>query len=68
MGTLHTLSPMFVPASLRQSAAGQPTLLERPSGNDRRRFLDRCTEQNFRPRVRGDIPVTFHSDKRIESY
>lgn len=56
MGTLHSLNPSFgvtADGETRQgarSAVGQPALLEQLSGDDRRRFLDRCTELSFRPR------------------
>jgi len=56
MGTLHSLNPTFgvtANGEMRQgarSAVGQPTLLEQLSGDDRRRFLDRCTELTFRTR------------------
>src|SRR5712692_8820663 len=44
MGTLHALKPT------PRSAAGQPALLEQLSGDERQRFLARCTEMSFRPR------------------
>lgn len=56
MGTLHSLNLGFgvtADGATRQgarSALGQPALLEQLSGDDRRRFLDRCTELTFRTR------------------
>jgi CRP/FNR family cyclic AMP-dependent transcriptional regulator len=47
MGTLHSLK---VQMGSPRSALGQPALLDQLSREDRRRFLDRCTELNFRPR------------------
>lgn len=47
MGTVHALSPTL---RASRSAAGQPALLEQLSGDDRLRFLARCTELSFRPR------------------
>lgn len=49
MGTLHALNPAGATAQLRQSAAGQPSLLEQLSADERRRFLDHCNELAFRP-------------------
>jgi CRP-like cAMP-binding protein len=48
MGTLHALNPATSPS--RQSAAGQPALLEQLSAEERQRFLAQCTEIAFRPR------------------
>lgn len=45
MGTVHALKPVL------RSAAGQPSLLEQLSGDERERFFARCTEMSFRPRA-----------------
>jgi CRP-like cAMP-binding protein len=56
MGTLHSLNPKVsvTPVSAvwqsPRRAVGQPALLEQLTGDDRQRFLDRCTELSFRPR------------------
>lgn len=52
MGTLHTLKSIPGGPAAEQSAhsaTGQPALLEQLSGDDRQRFLARCTELGFRP-------------------
>jgi len=56
LGTLYSLNPSFgvtADSDTRRgprSAVGQPALLEQLSGDDRQRFLDRCTELSFKPR------------------
>jgi CRP/FNR family transcriptional regulator, cyclic AMP receptor protein len=53
MGTLHSLNPEVWArraAAATCSRLGQPAVLEQLSHDDRRRFLDRCTELSFRSR------------------
>jgi len=50
MGTLHALNPAGAARQPRQSAAGQPSLLEQLSADERRRLLEGCVELAYRPR------------------
>lgn len=54
MGTLHTLRLSPLPAAAARDSlsreGGPPRLLDQLSAEERRRFLERCTEVSFRPR------------------